>query len=73
VPAGRRCSIERVSTTPLSTAIDEGDLFISHPRSQAKTCSMFQLLWITSHLVWGCVVPDIVDFCCELVAALAEE
>ena len=26
-----------------------------------------------SHLVWGRVVPDIPDFCRELVAALAEE
>jgi hypothetical protein len=34
---------------------------------------LFQLLWITSHLVWGRVVPDIPDFCRELVAALAEE
>jgi hypothetical protein len=25
------------------------------------------------HLVWGRVVPDIPDFCRELVAALAEE
>ena len=25
------------------------------------------------HLVWGHVVPDIPDFCRELVAALAEE
>ena len=25
------------------------------------------------HSVWGCVVPDIPDFCRELVAALAEE
>jgi hypothetical protein len=25
-----------------------------------------------SHLVWGRVVPGIPDFCCELVAALAE-
>jgi hypothetical protein len=25
------------------------------------------------HLVWGRVVPDIPDFCHELVAALAEE
>jgi hypothetical protein len=24
------------------------------------------------HLVWGRVVPDIPDFCCELVAALDE-
>jgi hypothetical protein len=27
----------------------------------------------TSHLVWGRVVPDIPDFCRELVAALADE
>jgi hypothetical protein len=27
----------------------------------------------TPHLVWGRVVPDIPDFCRELVAALAEE
>jgi hypothetical protein len=27
----------------------------------------------SSHSVWGCVVPDIPDFCRELVAALAEE
>ncbi len=27
----------------------------------------------TSHLVWGRVVPDIPDFCRELVAALAED
>jgi hypothetical protein len=26
-----------------------------------------------SHLLWGRVVPDIPDFCRELVAALAEE
>jgi hypothetical protein len=26
----------------------------------------------TSHLVWGRVVPDIPDFCRELVAALSE-
>ena len=26
-----------------------------------------------SHSVWGRVVPDIPDFCRELVAALAEE
>jgi protease I len=26
-----------------------------------------------SHLVWGRVVPDIPDFCRELIAALAEE
>ena len=27
---------------------------------------------ITSHLVWGRVVPDIPDFCRELVAALGD-
>jgi hypothetical protein len=27
----------------------------------------------TSHLVWGRVVPDLPDFCRELVAAIAEE
>jgi hypothetical protein len=30
-------------------------------------------LSIISHLVWGHMVPDIPDFCRELVAALAEE
>ena len=34
---------------------------------------MFQHLSITSHLVWGRVVPDIPDFCRELVATLDEE
>ena len=28
--------------------------------------------WTTSYSVWGRVVPDIPDFCRELVAALAE-
>ena len=30
-------------------------------------------LLIHLHLVWGSVVPDIPDFCRELIAALAEE
>jgi hypothetical protein len=34
---------------------------------------VFQPFSIVSHLVWGRVVPDIPDFCRELVAALAEE
>ena len=34
---------------------------------------LFQLLSITSHLVWGRVVPDIPNFCRELVAATANE
>jgi len=34
---------------------------------------LFQLLSITSHPVWGRLVPDIPDICRELVAALAEE
>jgi hypothetical protein len=34
---------------------------------------LFQLLSITSHLVWGRVVPDIPAFCRELIAALVEE
>jgi len=32
-----------------------------------------QRLAAASHLVWGRVVPDIPDFCRELVAALVEE
>src|SRR5687768_16397992 len=34
---------------------------------------VFQHLSTVSHSVWGRVVPDIPDFCRELVAALAEE
>jgi len=34
---------------------------------------VFQRLSITSYSVWGRVVPDIPEFCRELVAALAEE
>jgi hypothetical protein len=34
---------------------------------------VFRRFSITSHLVWGRVVPDIPDFCRELVAAIAEE
>jgi len=33
----------------------------------------FELLLTHLHLVWGRVVPDIPDFCRELIAALAEE
>jgi hypothetical protein len=33
----------------------------------------FLMLLTHLHLVWGRVVPDIPDFCRELVAALAEE
>ncbi len=34
-------------TTPMSTPVDEGDLFMSHPRSPAKTCSNFFRLPLT--------------------------
>ena len=34
-------------TTPMSTPVDEGDLFMSHPRSPAKTCSNFSRLPLT--------------------------
>jgi hypothetical protein len=34
---------------------------------------VFQRLSTAPHLVWGRVVPDIPDFCRELIAALAEE
>jgi hypothetical protein len=53
---------------PMSTPVDEGDLFMEKSGED-----LFQLLSITSHLVWGRVVPDIPEFCRELVAALAEE
>jgi hypothetical protein len=52
----------------MSTPVDEGDQFLEKSGED-----LFQLLSITSHLVWGRVVPDIPDFCRELVAALAEE
>jgi hypothetical protein len=44
----------------------------SRPPEKA-TGDVYQRLPVTSHLVWGRVVPDIPDFCRELVAALAEE
>jgi hypothetical protein len=46
-------------------------LFISHERSSPRTFT--DRISTISHLVWGRVVPDIPDFCRELVAALAEE
>jgi hypothetical protein len=40
---------------------------------QLQLGDVFQPFSTVSDLVWGCVVPDIPDFCRELVAALAEE
>ena len=42
LPSSRGCR-----TTPMSTPVDEGDLFMSHPRSPAKTCSNFFRLPLT--------------------------
>jgi hypothetical protein len=41
--------------------------------SEKPGVDLFQRFPTTSHSVWGRVVPDIPDFCRELVAALAEE
>ena len=40
---------------------------------QEAVGDVYRRLSINSHLVWGRLVPDIPDFCRELVAALAEE
>jgi len=43
------------------------------PHARRPLGDVFQPFSTTSHLVWGRVVPDIPDFCRELVATLAEE
>src|SRR5215217_7396458 len=47
VEATQRPSSRGSRTTPMSTPVDEGDLFMSHPRSPAKTCSNFSRLPLT--------------------------
>ena len=42
-------------------------------RSEKCGEDLFQRFSTTLCSVWGRVVPDILDFCRELVAALAEE
>jgi hypothetical protein len=43
------------------------------PYSRRSFGDVLRRFSATSHLVWGRVVPDIPDFCRELVAALAGE
>jgi hypothetical protein len=62
-----------------------GAVLIVHPCAfQSETECLLRGAWTTSgerftapsdclHLVWGRVVPDIPDFCRELVAGLAEQ
>ncbi|HZB08950.1 MAG TPA: hypothetical protein VE525_07555 [Rubrobacter sp.] len=46
----------------------------SQSRPPAKAVGdVYQRFSAAFHLVWGRVVPDIPDFCRELIAALAEE
>jgi hypothetical protein len=52
------------------TSRKEGGLSGSPELATGDVSRCFSL---ASHLVWGGVVPDIPDFCRELVAALAEE
>jgi hypothetical protein len=42
-------------------------------RSEKSGEDLFQRFSTTIFSVWGRVVPDILDFCRELVAVLAEE
>jgi hypothetical protein len=44
-----------------------------HALLEEAVGDIFQRFPAASHSVWGRVVPDIPDFCRELVAALAEE
>jgi hypothetical protein len=61
--------------TPLRTPARVGGP--SYQSSETAVRDVFQPFPVASHLVWGRVwgrvVPDIPDFCRELVAALAEE
>jgi hypothetical protein len=46
---------------------------LGHALSRGPAGDLFQCFSTTSHSAWGRVVPDIPDFCRELVAALAEQ
>jgi hypothetical protein len=63
-------AIQPVADTPTSTPV--GRRSYSRPPERAAG-QRYEVPATYLHLVWGRVVPDIPDFCRELVAALAEE
>jgi len=54
---------------PYQQAHQPGELSLWGP-SEKSVGDVFQCRLTASHLVWGRVVPDMPDFCHELVAAL---